>query len=527
MNLLTEKWLGITRRDGTNEKIAPWQITENFEKNPIVDVVSPRPDFRGAIVQFLIGLLQTTCTPETTDDWEDWWPNGPAPDTLKQKFDEYVPYFNLTGNAPLFMQDFNTLEDEKPKSVSALLIDAPGGKTVKDNLDHFVKRGHVNAICPYCAALSLFTLQANAPAGGVGHRVGLRGGGPLTTLVMPDNSTGDQTLWKLLWLNVLSKEELGSLSEKYKQTSDLADIFPWAGQTRTSEKKTGQDTLPANAHLFQMYWGMPRRIRLDFENPGFGNCDLCGDTSEKLISQFRMKNYGMNYSGEWEHPLSPHRFDNRMPIPLHPQKGGISYRHWLGLTLGDESENQKPALVVQKYLHERSDLVAGNLQARIWVFGYDMDNMKARCWYDSLMPIENIPEKYMDAFYKNAGLFIDTSKKIAGNVRSELKKAWFTRPADHKGDFSFVDTAFWQNTENAFYDSIKELLECLKNGKELDQTMKKWHGALRKNAMEIFDQWALSGPIEDMQMKRVVEARKNLSVWIETEKHSKQLKGII
>nr|WP_231886596.1 type I-E CRISPR-associated protein Cse1/CasA [Methylomonas methanica] len=66
-----------------------------------------------------------------------------------------------------------------------------------------------NQLCPSCAATALFTLQTNAPSGGVGHRVGLRGGGPLTTLVLPKAS--QTTLWQKLWLNVFNQEDLQSV----------------------------------------------------------------------------------------------------------------------------------------------------------------------------------------------------------------------------------------------------------------------------------------------------------------------------
>src|SRR5690606_10811453 len=102
-----------------------------------------------------------------------------------------------------FLQDFTVLDDE-PKELAALLIDAPGGKTLKDNLDHFVKGGTLAGACASCTASALFTLQTNAPSGGVGHRVGLRGGGPLTSLLLPENVHA--SLWQKLWLNVLTEE---------------------------------------------------------------------------------------------------------------------------------------------------------------------------------------------------------------------------------------------------------------------------------------------------------------------------------
>jgi CRISPR system Cascade subunit CasA len=79
--------------------------------------------------------------------------------------------------------------------------------------------------------------------------------------------------------------------------------FPWLAPTRTSEK-AGNVVTPENAHPLQAYWGMPRRIELDFTNTEEGICDLCGEKHESLLRQMRGKNYGVQYDG-WRHPFSP------------------------------------------------------------------------------------------------------------------------------------------------------------------------------------------------------------------------------
>jgi len=130
-------------------------------------------------------------------------------------------------DGPAFLQDFDLLDGET-KVISALLIESPGGKTLKDNLDHFVKRDRANQLCASCTATALFTLQTNAPSGGVGHRVGLRGGGPLTTFIFPKVLSA--TLWQKLWLNVLNQEELEP-AEKID-----SNVLPWLGKTRVQTR---------------------------------------------------------------------------------------------------------------------------------------------------------------------------------------------------------------------------------------------------------------------------------------------------
>ena len=187
MNLINDPWIPIRRKNGAKALIAPWQLTET--DNPVITLNAPRPDFNGALMQFLIGLLQTAATPASHDQWLDWLEEPPTPDVLKAQFEPYADAFALQGEKGSFMQDFEPLEGAGFNGIAELLIDSPGGNTVKENKDHFIKRGRVEQVCPCCAATALFSLQTNAPSGGQGHRTSLRGGGPLTTLVVLDENS--------------------------------------------------------------------------------------------------------------------------------------------------------------------------------------------------------------------------------------------------------------------------------------------------------------------------------------------------
>jgi len=516
MNLIHEQWIPVIR-NGRQEKIAPWQISEP----DISDITGPRPDFKGALFQFCIGLLQTASPPDDIDSWLEWWENPPDSQELKQTFETISKAFEFETDGPAFMQDYD-LPDGETKAVSALLIEAPGGKTEKDNLDHFIKRGLVKAICPHCAATALFTLQTNAPSGGVGHRVGLRGGGPLTTLVLPDEKQENITLWQRLWLNILPREDTVKLYETNCKSE--ADIFPWMAPTRTSEKKTGQDTYPEDAHPLQMYWGMPRRIRMNFSDTVSGVCDLCGESGEQLVTHFRMKNYGVNYNGAWVHPLSPHNLDpkdQKPPLPVHGQKGGITYRHWLGLVLDDKNNNTKPSLTVYHYDEKndkKNEEIEGNREVRVWAFGYDLDNMKARCWYESVMPVYPFPPKQRETVARHANEFINTAEKIAYSTRTAVKKAWFSRTKDVKGDFSFIDKSFWQDTETGFYKSLRSVIDSLEDDTKVSEIREQWGNELRAKAMSLFDEWALSCQAEDRDMERIILARQELFKWVSVER---------
>ena len=502
-NLIWDAWLPVKRKSGAKALIAPWQLTETDD--PVIALNAPRPDFNGALMQFLIGLLQTAATPASHDQWLDWLEEPPTPEALKAQFEPYADAFALQGEKGSFMQDFEPLEGTGFNGIAELLIDSPGGNTVKENKDHFIKRGRVEQVCPCCAATALFSLQTNAPSGGQGHRTSLRGGGPLTTLVILDeNSDLPNDLLRSIWLNVLAQQTLNSLTGD-KDKTELADIFPWMAKTRTSEKDSGKETTPLDVNPLQMYWGMPRRIRVQWQSELSGHCDLCNAASDTLVTQYQSKNYGVNYVGAWQHPLSPYSLNKTGDLlPQHPQPGGMTYQHWLGLF--EDNETQFSASVVKRYRQLANEW---NEQLRLYTFGYDMDNMKARCWYETTFPLFTIPETIRPSFIKRVQVLTEASSEFASFVRSCVKDAWFKRPGDAKGDVSFLTQSFYQHTEIAFYQAAKALQTKLVDG--TDQTvLHSWHDTLRNAAFDLFDYWAARGDIAQANPRRVADARSKL-----------------
>lgn len=242
MNLINDPWIPIRRKSGAKVLIAPWQLTE--ADDPVVALDAPRPDFNGALLQFLIGLLQTTATPATEDRWVDWLEEPPAPDALKDCFAPYAYAFDLQREQGAFMQDFDALDSSSSNAIAQLLIENPGDNAIKGNKDFFVKRGQVEALCPSCTAVALFALQINAPSGGQGHRTSLRGGGPLSTLVVPDEQSElPADLWRQVWLNVLNNSDLGTLSGD-RNRSAPEDLFPWLSPPARVKKREDRKQPP-------------------------------------------------------------------------------------------------------------------------------------------------------------------------------------------------------------------------------------------------------------------------------------------
>jgi len=502
MNLITDPWLPVIRQDGSQQWIAPAQLTE--PDNPMMELVAPRADFQSGLYQWLIGLLQTTLMPAHGDDWLPLYRTPPTPAQLAEAFAVLKPAMVLINpQGAAFLQDYD-LPDGEIKPIAGLLIDAPGGKTVKDNLDHFIKRDEVTGLCYNCTAAALHTLQANAPSGGVGHRTSMRGGGPLTTLLRPPES--DATLWQKLWLNVLEDAELRTDSPCH------ASILPWLLATRTSENKTGVETGPEDGHPLQMYWGMPRRIRLE-PSDRTGCCSLCGAENQPLITQFRTRNYGVNYSDGWLHPLTPYRFDlkkQKSPLSLKAQPGGLGYRHWSGMTLTNPDNGDQAAKVVKQFNAQRANDLKGwgeqKQSPRLWCAGYDMDNMKARCWYDYQMPLFVCSLVQQEALVEYGKEMLSVAQLALSTLRSQLKEAWASRPKDLKGDTGYIDSEFWQQTENGFYQRLQQLSQGAPDD-NISALLASWLSHVKNVQLELFDRWALESTPQDLNLKRIMQAR--------------------
>ena len=506
MNLLHDPWMPVRDALGRREWITPDRLAEPQWRAFDAD----RPDFNGALVQFAIGLLQSTTPVADSIEWRELFRAPPDAGTLREWFAPVVHAFIFDGDGPRFMQDLGLGDDGVAlNSIGALLIESPGEQTLKNNADHFVKRSQVQALCSACAATALFALQLNAPAGGAGHRTGLRGGGPLTTLVL---ASGDASVWQHLWMNVRDRPAFLA----HGGTAELNDpqrSFPWLGPITSLQAPKGE-TAQSQVHPAHLFWAMPRRIRLDLAGNATGPCDICARDSDGLISRYGTKNNGLNYKGGWSHPLSPYYQTKEGWLPVHPQPDGLGYRHWLAWVLGasNANSNTRVAQVVTQAMGPPTRSTGGTL--RLWAFGYDMDNMKARCWYDATLPMYGLADCDRDTrarLQAEVGRWLDAASLAGAYLRGAVKNAWFS--ADARGDFSHVDASFWSATEPAFYRQLQGLIDAAQSGAEHSDlpAREAWHRSLIHAALHLFDHTFVgAGAVERQNPRRIALAHKKL-----------------
>lgn len=509
ISLLTEAWLPVRRQNGQLDWIAPQQVSEP----DIVCFAASRADFNGALAQFMIGLLQTTSTAKSEGNWDKLLDVPPSSAELERWFAPCAAALVFDGDGARFMQDLG-LADGAECTIDALLIDAAGGSAIDRNTDHFVKRNTVNGICPHCAATALLTLQTNAPAGGAGHRTSLRGGGPLSTLIV---ASPPVSLWHDLWLNVQPQGVF--LARGDAQKSAPYFTFPWLAET-ASIQKPGAETQPMSVHPNHVFWAMPRRIRLDFSDMQPGQCDLCKRESDTLLRRYVTRPQGLNYKGPWRHPFSPYYETKEGWLPVHPQPGGFSYRNWLAWVLSaTEGKKQVQIAETVSYAFAKERQRPGSIG--MWVFGYDMDNMKARCWYETTFPLYTLANSGQKS-RKNLQILvsrqIEAAELAVYYLRQAVRHAWFGE-AESRGDLSFIDKAFWDSTEAPFYRQLKQLIQHAGSEADIDlldadyvtAQGQQWLAVLRKKVLHLYDSDLVgSAPISQQDPRRIAKAHFDL-----------------
>lgn len=504
-NLLREPWLPVRTKSGALRWIRPCEMIDSTDPPLYID--SPRPDFNGALTQFLIGLVQTCLAPEDEEAWLDVLDEPLTSAQLNGAFEPFIAAFELFGDGPRFMQDLEGFEADECAALE-LMIEIPAGNTLAKNADLFVKRTASGAgLSPAAAAAALLTLQLNAPSGGVGYRTSIRGGGPLTTLLL------GQDLWQTVWLNTLPQDTFNAIHKIASPPQELSAIFPWLTSTRDSQAVSkgglGLDTTPQDVHPLQLYWAMPRRIRL-LKPQAQGDCALYQQQSP-LVTAFIQTNYGTNYTGPWQHPLSPYTIKEQDRISRKGQPRCLEFRHWPALTCikTTKDESQRLAEPLRCYLSfsesQRRHIEALRQPLKLWVFGYDMDNAKVRNWYEGAIPtLATSDEGARVALERLARQLIDVAALVQDVTIQAVQRAMFgdcnidgAKPSwriqesaqKSKTFLESIALELWQSAEADFYQTLADALarDIFNDADAMDVLKRGWLNTLAKLSASIFE----------------------------------------
>lgn len=522
-NLLNEKWIPVSDKEGNIHVISCSEITDPRW----VDLAPPRADFRGALYEFLIGILQTTSTPSERK-WKEWMVAPPSKEILQTNFDQISDAFNLDGDGYRFLQDSST-ELSGTKRIEQLLLEAPGDQTLKHNKDHFLKRPDFASYLSYeMIAMALITRAQYDPGFGGGFRGALRGPGALVSILKRDN------LWETLWINVLVKDDFNrdiTLPEK----DNLPSLFAWMGPCQTSEK----GTLPVSqedVHPFASFWGAPNRVRIDFQSDIDQRCLISGEKIIKGASSLTAQRYGTNYEGRFFHPLSPFTFNpDDSPPTFYFTRGkqlsgrGSTFRSWLGVGVPNPKRHVSSAETIKRY---RASKDRRAFDVRISCYGFELRQALALAWHEIEFPCLDFGEEDTGPVSNFASQLVQSADIAVLNLRSAIQRALYEKNVDGKwegGSTSISGKTFWQQTEanfwqglnNAFFSNIEKFLA----GTDSKTLRKEWLADLQQTIKKEFNHVIWSGDSRATDPKSAALARSEM--WIFTSAYSKKIREIL
>lgn len=502
-NLLKDPFIPMRRVDGS---IFIGTVSDLLDAdNPPVAIVAPRADLHLGMMEFLVAVFATFDPPTSDRDWYDRFKRPPTREEFAEAIEVAIPYFELVGEGTTFMQEFGDFGGKRV-SAGALFIEGPGAISVENNTDVFTRRLRSQTLSRRSAAIALYVQQNFAPSGGKGYRTSVRGGGPLTTLVDLEQVGGEQpTLFQQVWANVPKGEPADA--------EDYPRIFPWAVSTRTSAD--GRQTTPEDVHPLQMFWGMPRRVRLHFEeNVERRPCDLTGEIDTHVCRSIEVRDYGTNYTN-WMHPLTPYRRIDPKSEEMYrvaAPADRFGFRHWPGAAFETPGASVKPAACISTFVVERlPNLRREGVKFGIYAAGYAMDSAKVLGFVEGHMPAltESDPAKRA-AIGALLSHLVEATAYAEAILGIAIRKSMQREDA---GDASPIEAA-----KRRLWDDLEARFQLLFGGIVSDAALdpevraREWLGELHRVILRIFDDVAPIDAFSTINPAPVVESRRLLTL---------------
>lgn len=288
MDLLTAHWIPV-RADGGTGKFRLLSYEEllcSEDKEAELRISLPRDDLELACLQLLICLTQVIFLPVDEKEWR-WRRMEP----MTQEFfaDKIAPFrdrdwFKLDHPTKPFMQT-RGLKVAEATPLQKLFIGLPEG----NNHAFFNEVGEVRRISPGSAAIALFNQASNCPSFGGGFKGSLRGGAPITTLVM------GETLRETVWRNVVS---LPLIKERLP---DYEPDFTRDRPTWVHPITRGELIYSTQISLLRGLFWQPAHVEL-IPTTDHGTCDITGQNFDHGYEGFFSERFSYNLQGVWPHP---------------------------------------------------------------------------------------------------------------------------------------------------------------------------------------------------------------------------------
>ncbi len=503
--------------------IKPADITSDLNldpndpnRDPVVALDFPRPDWNAAVTEFLIGLMTCALAPEDDRQWSEHWKSPPSPERLSEALERLAFAFNLDGDGPRAFQDFD-LREGTSFPIRKLFIDGPGENTEKFNKDHFFKRGDITKLSLPLATCALITTQYYTAGLGSGHRSSLRKRGSLSVLIKPANSS----YWHQIWSN---SPKLSWAPSYETASAAWPRIFPWLASIQNSSggKITGPDE---GHHELLPFFATPLCLRLTFsDDPEMNSVSNNGGRS---VSSFFATTHGAFYRG-WRHHLSHYHED--------PGKDGFNnpvqvlsqidrYRDWIGIW--GQNRNISPAQTIKTWHHRQRRFYIQCSTTQIQGHGFYMhptENAKVLAWVEGSAPLYLLAADRENDFYGTCKNLVLGASEAAGAIVMAIKIA---RSTDGKEVGREQVERFWRQTESEFRRLLQELVGGDDPADGNEELRKGWLRTIKIAALRIFDDDIAPDDVWGEDPKRLVYARSELASKFRVKYHGDKTKGLV
>ncbi|HOE17904.1 MAG TPA: type I-E CRISPR-associated protein Cse1/CasA [Syntrophorhabdaceae bacterium] len=285
MNLLYDPWIPV-RSDGGTGEFRQITYEELLCQEGSWQISLPRDDLEMACLQLLISLTQVLFLPF---DYKILRRRLDTP-LGKGEFSAGLAqvesrWFDLSDPTTPFMQIREVNADEATP-IQKLLVGMPEG----NNHSFFNEVGEVRHLSAACTAIALFNQAVNSPSFGGGFKGGLRGGAPVTTLVL------GESLRDSIWRNVITLDRVKSrIGNNYNY--DLSKDKPtWVQHISRKETIYTSDI----GLLRGLFW-QPAHVELT--PPKYNSmCDLLDVPSKIIYEGFKKEKFPYDLVGVWPHP---------------------------------------------------------------------------------------------------------------------------------------------------------------------------------------------------------------------------------
>ena len=429
MNLLTDQWIPVQHQNQFKHISLETLLTEQQE----LSISLSRDDMELACLQLVICLTQVLFSPKNLSELGKRIAEPLTHADYQAAIADKTDWFELDHPIQPFMQNRGVKATE-PTDMTKLFA----GLDSKSSCCFVNEPNLATYLCPSCTAIGLFNQANNAPSFGGGFKGSLRGGAPITTLILSEQANN---LRATVWNNVLPEDFLIEILPCYFDKKQQPPV--WVEPIKAGAKISSADT----GLLRGLFW-QPAHIELI--KGEHRECSCCGAEAE-CYNGFNKEKFVYDFLGIYPHPHSPRSFDTKKGEKIEKfasftttAPAWTQLNQFMIQKLSDK-QGQTPAPVVTQAQDLAMDeplflLVGGyrNNSAAILERHHDLFNI-AHGWQDHIDTIEVIIKIGLD--YKT-----ELRKKLYGFYKSTQIDLCAT-----------AETQFYKQTEALIHEQLRQL----------------------------------------------------------------------